>query len=1059
MKAVDLERARRNIERYNWAKDYVRRLREGGDAILERLTPEYLEQMIERTTPGCVGPCPACRAQGLPWHPNGQWTWSSASPDELTCKVCETVFPNDEFPESIVVRSTWDPEQEFGLVGGETFKCFGYHNARPSLTGIIRARKVGYASGQMRNLAITYALTGDAEYARGTKAFLLRLAEVFPKYLVRAGYGYGEYTDCDPHLAAEHIADLPTDELVYPPNKPDRKLYAGYWAASRIGSSGMDGGWVSGVAQAYDLTCTAEDENGPVYSEEERIRIERDVLLEGSYLAACDSAINNKSVGNRAGAAMVGMVVGHPGLVRFGLEGFERTVDGWFLPDGGSSESPAYAMMTMGGIRNFGLMFRDYSEPQGYTAPDGTRLDGFDACRDTRYGDCWQDLIWTLQGNLKHPPSADSYRTTGISSTYAELIAVGYPTDEHLAFLREIVTGDPSGGAAQMAILYREPGIEEREVAPFSLPDIVFPYLAQGYLRTGELGRDSALLLNASDWGGHHHIDSLDLYYWQDGRELLSDLGYLWDHPDKHQTTRALAHNLVLIDGADQQTRNRGGSFHLFATAPAVKAMEASSSAYAAASEYRRTCVQVDHGDAGSYVVDIFRVDADAPKQYVFHGPGNDYQVEGLALGPARAAERKARFAVRFHLPQVSEVFVDDVEIIAEDGTDLAPNPSAAEEPVDGKPPGWGQYVGEGAAEHAVAEPGRTDARCMRFAATRPHENGKVNSALLVGDSDGYRGPDAIEGVLGTTCTLRFWLRGDAPHVNVNVVLWPNDPGSPDDRKHVTVMRVAATDEWTRYEGEFTLPSSSLPITNAQSASGETPWSATWLWEDGYRFAAMSPGQPGETVTIGDGWGQRDHRNSDVGATLPYIVRETKEAGPTAFVSVFAGAPEGKALVQAVRLLDAPEGAVAAEVETTEGTDVLVSMVEPKPVTIATTLGQLETDARLAVAGASGTVLVGGTRLSVGDTELTQPGARYEGEIVDMGGARGESYFAAQGELPEGIVGQTLLVRDGDFVRAYIIRGMEPDGAVSRIYTKRDGVGFEAKSGEAWEFLATAVGQ
>ena len=104
-------------------------------------------------------------------------------------------------------------------------------------------------------------------------------------------------------------------------------------------------------------------------------------------------------------------------------------------------------------------------------------------------------------------------------------------------------------------------------------------------------------------------------------------------------------------------------------------------------------------------------------------------------------------------------------------------------------------------------------------------------------------------------------------------------------------------------------------------------------------------------------------------------------------------------------------------------------------------------------------MLVGGTSLSLGDTELTQPKGRYEGEIVDMGGARGESYFALQGELPEGIVGETLLVHDGEFVRAYIIRGMEPDGAVSRIYTKRDGVGFEAKSGEAWEFLATAVGQ
>ena len=40
---------------------------------------------------------------------------------------------------------------------------------------------------------------------------------------------------------------------------------------------------------------------------------------------------------------------------------------------------------------------------------------------------------------------------------------------------------------------------------------------------------------------------------------------------------------------------------------------------------------------------------------------------------------------------------------------------------------------------------------------------------------------------------------------------------------------------------------------------------------------------------------------------------------------------------------------------------------------------------------------MGGTSLSLGDTELTQPKGRYEGEIVDMGGAQGESYFALQG--------------------------------------------------------------
>ena len=98
IKAVDLERARENIQRHDWAKRYGDDLRNLADGIVEEVSPGYLERLIEPTTPGCVGPCPACRAKGLPWHPNGQWTWSPSDPDLLRCAVCETVFPLQNSP-------------------------------------------------------------------------------------------------------------------------------------------------------------------------------------------------------------------------------------------------------------------------------------------------------------------------------------------------------------------------------------------------------------------------------------------------------------------------------------------------------------------------------------------------------------------------------------------------------------------------------------------------------------------------------------------------------------------------------------------------------------------------------------------------------------------------------------------------------------------------------------------------------------------------------------------------------------------------------------------------
>ena len=201
IKPQDLVRAKANIQRYPWAQSYAAKLRRSADGVLKTLSPEYLEQMIEPTTPGCTGPCPACRAQGRPWHPNGQWRWSSSRPNQLACSVCKTVFPNDDFPEDIVVECKWGRGQKFTFIGGETFKCFGYKQARPSLSGIIRAKKLSHVTGLLGTLATTYALTEQPEYAKGAKSILLRLAEVFPEYLVRAGYGYGEYAGMDPHVA------------------------------------------------------------------------------------------------------------------------------------------------------------------------------------------------------------------------------------------------------------------------------------------------------------------------------------------------------------------------------------------------------------------------------------------------------------------------------------------------------------------------------------------------------------------------------------------------------------------------------------------------------------------------------------------------------------------------------------------------------------------------------------------------------------------------------------------------------------------------------------------
>ncbi|MES2461168.1 MAG: heparinase II/III family protein, partial [Armatimonadota bacterium] len=365
--------------------------------------------------------------------------------------------------------------------------------------------------------------------------------------------------------------------------------------------------------------------------------------------------------------------------------------------------------------------------------------------------------------------------------------------------------GDPA-----TAIYQRDPGVEKKPVPALSLSDYLFPALQIGYLRGGAEGRNSALMLSASDWGGHHHVDSLNLVWWQNGTEQLSDLGYLWDHPLKTMTTRTLAHNTVMIDGEDQQTTGRGGKFLLFESSRGIKVMEAESRAYPKADMYRRTVTQIETAPGQRYVMDIFRVRGGTQHDYVFHGPNN----------------------------------------------------------------------------------------ALTSAASIAQETQSI-------------------------------------------------PGKPLDLVNLSRL--------TPISGQISL---------------------TWKTGENKAFTALWPTEPEEVAFRGDGWGQLDYKNSDAGATLPYIVRRRTgipgDHSPAVFAGVFEGHEAAGGSVRTLTRLPVPAAeaanTVALRVETGFGVDYVVSCVEPRPVTIATDAGPLTVSGRFAVVrtvkgSAVGSLLVGGKQL------------------------------------------------------------------------------------------------
>lgn len=661
IKEKDIALALDNTHRYDWARNYKKNILQTARSYLPYAEESFLNNLITFTTPGHsrMTPCPSCRDKGFPVHPAGFWEWSIEKPDVIECEVCGVVFPNDEYPETIHLKAKWGRyPQTISYFGGEPFEIFGFKKGRPSFSGNVRSRKVRWAANYSRMLAEAYALSGDSTFAEACKRILLRLATCYPSWMIHVGYG--EYADMDPRIAAQHIKNLPEDELTPPPNVPDRQLWTGYWSAGRTIGRGLDATFVRKVVEAYDLTCSAKNKNGkPLYSEDDRIMIERDLLLESTILLVCDKGINNKSISNRTAVGLVGICTGHPEMVRFALEGFDLVMHDWFLPDGTTKESPFYALMTLGGIWDLAQSIRDYSDPPGYEDASGKRIDGLNLYEDPAFQKVWEAFYKGLQGDLTYPPYADSFHDIILDPSYVELMVANYPEKVHyLALLQEYCGEDlslPTGpvpssyfdpdvqrvdmmtlifpydlarasSPSSFSLYYRKPDKMDHAVIPVRFSDWNPANLRIGHMRTGEYGRESLLLLNASHWRGHNHHDSLDLYYWKNGQTILSDLGYLWDHPDEEMTSRTLAHNTVLINEENQVSRQRGGDMRRFQSSQHVKLMEAESNAYAQAAIYRRTSAIIDHGDGCNYVIDFFRVQGGNVQDYVFHVDTLDYE-------------------------------------------------------------------------------------------------------------------------------------------------------------------------------------------------------------------------------------------------------------------------------------------------------------------------------------------------------------------------------------------------------------------------------------------------
>jgi len=144
-------------------------------------------------------------------------------------------------------------------------------------------------------------------------------------------------------------------------------------------------------------------------------------------------------------------------------------------------------------------------------------------------------------------------------------------------------------------------------------------------------------------------------------------------------------------------------------------------------------------------------------------------------------------------------------------------------EPVAGaKPPvGFGYYEGCGKATWGRTNVTSHSGRYSAFLKGTKYEENYLNIALVIGDSDGYRGANAFTCSPNTEYSFSFWVKGNFKNVKVAVTQWKTDEAPLEDRVSQRITTFVPTPRWTRIEGRFTTHQQAKKFVLILKASGK----------------------------------------------------------------------------------------------------------------------------------------------------------------------------------------------------------------------------------------------
>jgi hypothetical protein len=670
-----VENARKNVEKYDWAKKIKesavrkadRYLQYGLDTLWSLVT----SQSVPRSINVCSSGCPVCGDEIFRKY--GHYSWQTDAftrPWKIVCPNCHHVFPSNDFesyyksgidkngffhPEKADKRflknelykdkpSDWGVDDGYGWTDehGKHWKFIAYYNHIGLWS--LSEKYEGSILDALKAFETAYLLSGNLAYAKAGLVLLDRIADVYPDMDLAVYKDSDGYSNSHGGTGQGKIAGSISETMVV---KPFLTAYDAFYPAL---SKADIVPFLSEKARKYSMINTKNSVEDIQWNIEEGI-------VKQIFPSIQKAQIRGNTGMHQSALALAALVIDNEELSREWME--------WIFAPGYIERKENDRYRITGGNMAVALM-------------DQVDRDGFGDESSPNYNYLWVKEFITLANVTRHfhdkpewnmfnmpklkkmihafvplifsgkfTPLIGDTGAAGKPEVYIkkEDMILGYKVyrTEILAQTAYFLNGNSIEGIHDDIfsenpdkIAWEIQDVIQRE-GTLSSKSFMMPSYGLAGLRDGQSNEERAVWLYFGRNIGHGHKDTLNLGLYAFGIDMATDLGNpeykRFDWAKRFEwTLNTVSHNTVTVDGAMQGNSLRGNPYH-FESADRVKLVDVNADkVYSKTSMYRRTVALIKIDDESSYVMDVFRVKGGNDHVYSFHGPEGAVDVRGLNL-------------------------------------------------------------------------------------------------------------------------------------------------------------------------------------------------------------------------------------------------------------------------------------------------------------------------------------------------------------------------------------------------------------------------------------------